>query len=246
MYAFSSWAALEAFSSSPQAFQDSVRAQLSRTPLLVPLLGQQAGFPLLDLAALFQIMSAAPVKSSFGTQTPTHFVEKHIEANYEWNQWALRRRAIHMANLRSKATHSAQTLLSHFRRDGAVQVCVGLLQPWVDSLMPSWEQQSFGYGNMALLFAIGITCKTATMQSPWLPTGGETAVINNCIQVNSCLASLVCLLERVTCHQSLPGTCHDFLLNMPGCAAVELLMGQCLAGWIDVILASTLLQLEMQ
>lgn len=49
-------------------------------------------------------------------------MEKHLDHKYEWNEWALRRRALQLANLRTKATHSAQTNLSHFRRDGETQV----------------------------------------------------------------------------------------------------------------------------
>jgi hypothetical protein len=106
----------------PIAILAKLQLVLRRQPVLVPLLGQHTMFPLLDLPALYQIIAAAPVKCDFGTQTPTHFLEKHIDLNYEWNQWALRRRAIHLANLRNKATHSAQTLLSHFRRDNSMQV----------------------------------------------------------------------------------------------------------------------------
>jgi hypothetical protein len=71
---------------------------------------------------LFVQSLAVPLKCDFGTQTPTHFVEKHLDHHYEWNEWALRRRALQLANLRTKATHSAQTHLSHFRRDGETQV----------------------------------------------------------------------------------------------------------------------------
>ncbi len=51
-----------------------------------------------------------------------HFAERHIDPTYEWNVWALRRRALGLANLRAKATHSAQTAESHFKRDGESQV----------------------------------------------------------------------------------------------------------------------------
>eukprot|EP00983_Pelagomonas_calceolata_P024161 759946-Pelagomonas_calceolata.AAC.6 len=40
---------------------------------------------------------------------------------YEWNEWALRRRALQLTNLRQKATHSTQTGLSHFKRDTDTQ-----------------------------------------------------------------------------------------------------------------------------
>ena len=54
--------------------------------------------------------------------TPTHFVEKHIEPNYYWNEWDLRKKALQMANIRKKITVSAQTVLSNFRRDNESQV----------------------------------------------------------------------------------------------------------------------------
>ena len=55
-------------------------------------------------------------------QTPTHFVEKNIDPSYEWNEWALRRRALALANLRQKKTTSQQTGLSALRRDAETQV----------------------------------------------------------------------------------------------------------------------------
>ena len=38
-----------------------------------------------------QAMSG-PLKVDFGCQTPVHFLERHIDKDYEWNVWALRRR----------------------------------------------------------------------------------------------------------------------------------------------------------
>ena len=55
-------------------------------------------------------------------QTPTHFVEKNIDYSYEWNEWALRRRALHLANLRQKVTKSQQTTGSAMRREAETQV----------------------------------------------------------------------------------------------------------------------------
>ena len=57
-----------------------------------------------------------------GTETPTHFVEKLLDVNYEWNEWALRRRALQISNVRKCVTDSAQTDLSHFRRENDSQV----------------------------------------------------------------------------------------------------------------------------
>ena len=63
----------------------------------------------------------APSTAEFGAQTPTHFVERRWDAHYEWNEWALRRRALRAANIRGKLTRGAQTDASHFRRDGVTQ-----------------------------------------------------------------------------------------------------------------------------
>ena len=57
----------------------------------------------------------------FGAQTPTHFAERIWDSAYEWNEWALRRRALQHANLRRKLTRGAQTDASHFRTTIATQ-----------------------------------------------------------------------------------------------------------------------------
>ena len=64
------------------------------------------------------------------TQTPTHFPDGGGEAakseagglqSLHWNEWEMRRRAIQLADLRSKATSCTQTDKSHFRRDNGSQ-----------------------------------------------------------------------------------------------------------------------------
>ena len=42
--------------------------------------------------------------------------------SYEWNEWALRRQALRIIQLRQSATTSVQTDNSHFRRDNDAQV----------------------------------------------------------------------------------------------------------------------------
>ncbi|GAQ78906.1 hypothetical protein KFL_000200590 [Klebsormidium nitens] len=121
LYSFLDGDSLSRFAASPAAFLESVHVLVATHPQLVRLLGLQSSFPSLNIRQIAQSL-AAPLKCDFGTQTPTHFVEKHLDHKYEWNEWALRRRALQLANLRTKATHSAQTNLSHFRRDGETQV----------------------------------------------------------------------------------------------------------------------------
>nr|VZI05936.1 unnamed protein product [Spirometra erinaceieuropaei] len=58
----------------------------------------------------------------FGIQTEVHPVESYIDSSYHWNEWELRRRALQMANIRRRLTHSVQTQLSNWRRDSATQV----------------------------------------------------------------------------------------------------------------------------
>ncbi|XP_056343794.1 cilia- and flagella-associated protein 206 [Oenanthe melanoleuca] len=63
-----------------------------------------------------------PPKRDSGTQTDTHILPPTIVTSYEWNEWELRRKAIKLANLRRKLTHSMQTDLSHMRRENSTQV----------------------------------------------------------------------------------------------------------------------------
>ena len=144
-FAFASMAAMRAFVRSP----DEVVAALERRtaaafPGLVHLLGLQRRLPVTDIAhflsqALLQQARAQPQsfsllpppppsKRAASTQTPVHFpVEEHGSSAaspmsaVHWNEWEMRRRALHMADLSSKRTHATQTHLSHFRRHNDAQ-----------------------------------------------------------------------------------------------------------------------------
>jgi hypothetical protein len=54
--------------------------------------------------------------------TPTHFVHRHVDPSYRWNEWDLRRKALQMITLQRCVTTSQQTDASHFRRDNDSQV----------------------------------------------------------------------------------------------------------------------------
>ncbi len=71
---------------------------------------------------LAQVSSKPQMKADFGTQTETHFYERNIVKNYEWNEWELRRKALKLANLRRRLTKSVQTNISNFRRENSTQV----------------------------------------------------------------------------------------------------------------------------
>lgn len=118
---FSSNSALEAFSADPASTLARIDAAVLKEPLLARLLGKSHLHPSLDIQKVSEVMSGS-LKVDFSCQTPVHFVEQNIDPSYEWNEWALRRRALSLANLRQKRTHSTQSVLTHFKRDGDTQV----------------------------------------------------------------------------------------------------------------------------
>jgi hypothetical protein len=56
------------------------------------------------------------MKALSGEANPSQSV-----CSYEWSEWALRRKAIALADLQTKATTSSQTAASAFRREGETQ-----------------------------------------------------------------------------------------------------------------------------
>ncbi|XP_024913794.1 cilia- and flagella-associated protein 206 [Cynoglossus semilaevis] len=125
LYAFSSREAALTFASCPDKFISEVLERAKLSPELLQLLrlqqhvsGVSAGSELL----LGESALVKPVtKCEGGTQTDLHPVESNIVTSYEWNEWELRRKALKLADLRSKVTHSTQTHLSHMRRENASQ-----------------------------------------------------------------------------------------------------------------------------
>ncbi|ETW00015.1 hypothetical protein H310_07455 [Aphanomyces invadans] len=125
--------ALEEFMVDPAQFVGIVHDMVVRKPELIYLLRLQETFPDTSMASLLRLTNNrthvhpllaphAVQKVDAGTSTPTHFVEKNMDVNYEWNEWSLRRRAVKIANLRNYKTVSAQTTLSTFRKDADQQV----------------------------------------------------------------------------------------------------------------------------
>jgi len=74
-----------------------------------------------SITQAFAVDSALP-KCDSGSQTDLHPMDRNVDKNYDWNEWALRRKAIHLTNLRGKITHSVQTDSSAFRRENTTQV----------------------------------------------------------------------------------------------------------------------------
>lgn len=98
-----------------------------RSPDFVQMLHLYPYFPTveaLESAKSFtrqRLLGHLPLVSEMGTQVDTHIVDTWIDPKYEWNEWELRRKALMYVNLRTKATHSVQTDLSHFRRESESQ-----------------------------------------------------------------------------------------------------------------------------
>ncbi|CAG9463382.1 unnamed protein product [Pedinophyceae sp. YPF-701] len=111
---------LETFLESPVSYLRAIESVARATPELVKLLGLTETFPSLWLESIIELV-AKGVHCEYGTQTVLHPVERNMDMTYEWNVWALRRRALKVANLRQKATHSTQSVLSHFRRENQSQ-----------------------------------------------------------------------------------------------------------------------------
>jgi len=122
-YAFTSAEAIDAFLADPQRMLNNVFAIVKKAPELIHLLGLQSKFssvPRLDHYAP-TLSEGTDEKVDAGCQTLLHVVEKNIDNQYEWSEWALRRRALQLADLRNKRTHSSQTEASHFRRENETQ-----------------------------------------------------------------------------------------------------------------------------
>nr|XP_060608988.1 cilia- and flagella-associated protein 206 [Anolis sagrei ordinatus] len=125
LYAFSSKEAAYKFAENPEKYIKMTAEKAKDSAELIQLLELHQQFE--SLAPYSQIRakekSLLPItKSDVSTQTDTHILPPNIVKDYEWNEWELRRKAIKLANLRRKLTHSMQTNLSHMRRDNSSQV----------------------------------------------------------------------------------------------------------------------------
>ncbi|XP_017394400.1 cilia- and flagella-associated protein 206 isoform X1 [Cebus imitator] len=125
-YTFSSKDAAYSFAENPEHYIDIVRENAKKHTELIQLLELHQQFE--TLIPYSQMREAdkhyiKPIsKSESSTQTDTHILPPTIVRTYEWNEWELRRKAIKLANLRQKVTHSVQTHLSHLRRENCSQV----------------------------------------------------------------------------------------------------------------------------
>lgn len=121
---FSTERALAEFCSEPDKFFGGIREVCYRMPELIHLLWVHEDFPRSALPTIVQQTagSQSVMQADVSTETPLHFEESHIDKKYEWNEWKLRREALHMADIRQKSTSTTQTKNSHMRRDNDTQV----------------------------------------------------------------------------------------------------------------------------
>lgn len=125
-YAFSNKNAAAEFAQNPDHYIRLVAEGAKKSPELIQLLELHTQFatitPYSQGKDQGRMIEKPVTKCDSGTQTDTHFMESNIVKSYEWNEWELRRKAIKLANLRTRITHSVQTNLSNMRRDNAIQV----------------------------------------------------------------------------------------------------------------------------
>ncbi|KAL7987915.1 hypothetical protein Chor_006834 [Crotalus horridus] len=125
-YSFNSKEAAYTFAKNPDKYIRMIAEKAKECAELIQLLELHHQFECLAPYSQFRAKDKhllQPIsKCDSSTQTDTHILPPTIVKNYEWNEWELRRKAIKLANLRQKLTHSMQTNLSHMRRDNCSQV----------------------------------------------------------------------------------------------------------------------------
>lgn len=125
-YTFNSRDAAYSFAENPDHYINLIKEKAKKNAELIQLLELHQQFetliPYSQMKDVDKHFIKPITKCENGTQTDTHILPPTIVRSYEWNEWELRRKAIQLANLRQKMTHSVQTDLSHMRRDNASQV----------------------------------------------------------------------------------------------------------------------------
>nr|XP_057921544.1 cilia- and flagella-associated protein 206 isoform X2 [Doryrhamphus excisus] len=117
LYAFNSKEAAMKFARSPDHFIALVTEKTKPFPELIKLLQLHP-----NPAHMQPGDGGIPKqKCESFTQTVAHPLETNIVKSYQWNEWELRRKAIKLADIRTTATHSTQTYLSHMRRENITQ-----------------------------------------------------------------------------------------------------------------------------
>ena len=124
-YGFLDNEAARSFIADPLALRTALLDTVRSFSEAIPLLMLQTAFATFEDTESGRGLGSAggvATKCDGGTQTEMHPVERHIDPKYESNEWELRRKALKLADLRQKKTHSTQTDRSNYRRENATQV----------------------------------------------------------------------------------------------------------------------------
>lgn len=124
IYKFTSVQAAIEFGSAPQDHIDRIGELVRKNPELILLLKLYDQFETMfpTIKEEDKLLREMVTMTDNDTQTDVHILESNIDRDYQWNEWELRRKALMLTNLRGKETHSAQTSLSHLRRENCSQV----------------------------------------------------------------------------------------------------------------------------
>ena len=127
-YGFTNQEAASAFAAGIDGSLDRILLNAKKFPELLELLQLHEHFssiaPDSDSGIAMPKASKKALKCDGGCQTDVHPVESNWVQHYDHSEWELRRKAIKLANLRNKKTHSVQTDRSNYRREVATQVYV--------------------------------------------------------------------------------------------------------------------------
>ncbi|XP_055455391.1 cilia- and flagella-associated protein 206 [Psammomys obesus] len=125
-YTFNSKDAAYSFAENPERYINLIKEKAKKNTELIQLLELHQQFetvvPYSQMRDIDKHFIKPITKCETSTQTDTHLLPPNVMRSYEWNEWELRRKAIKLANLRQKMTHSVQTDLSHMRRESSSQV----------------------------------------------------------------------------------------------------------------------------
>ncbi|XP_017653055.1 cilia- and flagella-associated protein 206 [Nannospalax galili] len=125
-YTFNTRDAAYSFAENPEHYIDLIKEKAKKNAELIQLLELHQQFetliPYSQMRDVDKHYIKPITKCENITQTDTHILPPTTVRSYEWNEWELRRKAIKLANLRQKITHSVQTDLSHMRRENSSQV----------------------------------------------------------------------------------------------------------------------------
>ncbi|XP_041523729.1 cilia- and flagella-associated protein 206 isoform X2 [Microtus oregoni] len=125
-YTFNTRDAAHSFAENPEHYINLIKEKAKKNAELIQLLELHQQFetliPYSQMRDVDKHYIKPITKCENSTQTDTHILPPTTVRSYEWNEWELRRKAIRLANLRQKITHSVQTDLSHMRRQNSSQV----------------------------------------------------------------------------------------------------------------------------